>query len=87
MLFVAKLDVSRYLIPELFGKSKVDHVDFVRVITVTNKKVIGLNVTVNEVKVVGALHQIDQLMQQHTASLDAESSVANFEKILQARTK
>lgn len=61
--------------------------DLICVFSIPNQKVVRFDVSMQKVEFVHFLHQIDQLTQQHAASLNTESSVADFKQIFQTGAK
>jgi len=68
-------------------KPEIDHVYYILFFAMTNKEVIWLHISVNEMIVMEEFEALYHLISQHHSSFNGEFSFAVVEEIFQARTQ
>lgn len=64
--------LSRLGVSEPFGKTKVNHIDIVLLLTNANQEVVRLDVSVKEVATVDKLNSLEHLVSKHEYSLEGK---------------
>ena len=75
------------VVPEFLGQSVIDEEKFVTVSANTHEKIVGFNVSVDEVFVMNEFNAAYHLVSQHQHRFHGEPSGAEIEQILQGGTQ
>jgi hypothetical protein len=68
----------------LFSEAKVDHVDFVHVVSFSNEKVVGLDVPVQDASGMDVLDEFEHLPSDQDSGFEGELPATEVEEIFQA---
>jgi hypothetical protein len=74
-------------VPVLLGQPEIDHVDLVAALSYPHKKVVGLDVAVDEGLGVDVLDSRDELIGEQQHGLEGELAVAEVEEVFEGGTE
>ena len=70
-----------------FGETKINHIDYILLFTVTNKEIVGFHISVNKVVIMNELKPLYHLISDHYCCFNGEFPFAVVEKIFQTWSK